>query len=57
MAVSRDGTRENLLKAKLWKILHESGLHSQALQGIRTERGTLGAVDLIVDVGRHCAAV
>ena len=57
MAVSRDETRENLLNAKLSEILHRSGLHSRALQGVRTERGTLGEADLIVDVGGHCVAV
>ena len=57
MAVSRDETRENLLNAKLSEILHESGLHSRALQGLKTERGTLGEADLIVDVGGHCVAV
>lgn len=48
---------ENLLKAKLLEILHESGLHNRALQGVRTERGTLGEASLIVDVGGHCVAV
>lgn len=57
MAVSRDETRENLLNAKLSEILHRSGLHSRALQGVRTERGTLGEADLIVDVGGHCVCL
>lgn len=53
----REEARENLLNVKLSEILHDKGLNSRSLQSIKTERGTLGEADLIIDVGGHCVAV
>ena len=53
MSVLRGETREDLLNGKLSAILRDRRLHSLALQGHKTERGTTGVLDLVVDVGHH----
>lgn len=57
MSISRGETREDLLNGKLSAILRDRRLHSLALQGHKTERGTTGVLDLVVDVGEHCVGI